>query len=214
MWNSGDPIALRGMYAGKPWYVQSVRVVKDSPEEIALLLTPGAECVAPWGYIHQKHGAHGRWDRWQECLNPPWRLEPYRWHTNRMLMLLEPEKFYSTILIWNDASHQFICYYINFQIPFVRSSCGIDTFDLELDIIIEPSYQWKWKDEAEYRLGIEAGVLRSDWIRGIEAAKPEVLNAIEQRHYPIDNTWLGWQPDPEWQAPSLPFGWEQEAHVP
>jgi hypothetical protein len=213
MWNPGDQVALRGMYNGKPWYVQSVLVVKDSSDETALLLIPGAECVAPWGYIHQKHGNNGVWDRWRECQNQPWTLETYRWHTNRLLILLEPAKFYSTILMWNDASSQFLCYYVNFQLPFTRSRCGFDTFDLELDIVIEPTFAWKWKDVGEYQQGILKGVLRKEWVEAIENAKPEVLATIDRQGYPMNNSWLDWQPDPTWRAPNLPVGWDQSTNI-
>ena len=67
-WQTGETVALRGMYNGRPWIVQSSLVVNDSPQETALLLMPGAECVMPYGYIHKKHGDHRGWERWQETL--------------------------------------------------------------------------------------------------------------------------------------------------
>jgi len=208
-WNPGDQIVLRGMYNQQPWHVQSVIVVKDSPEEVALLLLPGAECAAPGGYIHQKHGPDGEWDRWQEMLNQPWKLEKYTWHTNRFLILLKPEAFYATVFIWQHATNEFRCYYINFQLPFKCSHCGLDTFDLELDLVIEPDYNWQWKDVEEYQRGIEAGILRADWVQGIENAQKDVFAKLEQRTYPLDGRWLDWKPDPTWTAPKLPAGWDK-----
>lgn len=60
-WQPGECVALRGMYDRRPWYVQSARVVKDSPAEVALLLLPGAECVFHSGYIDKERA--GGWDR-------------------------------------------------------------------------------------------------------------------------------------------------------
>jgi protein associated with RNAse G/E len=111
--------------------------------------------------------------------------------------------------MWNDASGQFLCYYINFQLPFTRSQCGFDTFDLELDMVIEPTFAWKWKDVREYQQGIQRGILREEWVEAIENAKPEILATIEQQGYPLNSSWLDWQPDPAWQAPNLPLGWDQ-----
>jgi hypothetical protein len=119
LWNEGDTVLLRGMYDNRPVYVQSLRVVKDTPEETALLICPGAECVAPSGYIH--HGHEWNLARWQETLDNTLQMEKYLWHTNRFLILLEPKKFYSTIYIWNAVSSAFVCYYINFQLPFRRT---------------------------------------------------------------------------------------------
>jgi protein associated with RNAse G/E len=206
LWNVGDNVLLRGVYNHRPAYVQSLRVVKDTPKETALLIWPGAECAAPAGYIHLGHYA---WDRWTETLTNTLQLEKYFWRTNRFLVLLEPEKFYSTIYIWNAASNKFVCYYINFQLPFRRTPLGFDTFDLDLDLVIEASLKWKWKDEDEYQDGIRRGGIQPDWVREVEHAQNEVFAKIEKRAYPLDASWLNWQPNPTWSAPYLPQNWAE-----
>ena len=55
MLNSGETVALRGVYKHWVCYAQSARVVKDTPKETVLLVEPGAECAAPAGYIHKRH---------------------------------------------------------------------------------------------------------------------------------------------------------------
>lgn len=207
LWNKGDNVLLRGMYNSRPVYVQSLRVVKDTPEETALLIWPGAECMAPSGYIH--HGHNGNWNRWTETLSNTLQMEKYLWHTNRFLILLEPEKFYSTIYIWEAAFDKFVCYYINFQLPFRRTPLGFDTLDLDLDIVIETSLNWQWKDEHEYQRGIRAGGIRSEWVREIEHAQDEVFARIEKHVYPLDASWLNWRPDPSWLTPCLPENWDE-----
>jgi len=207
LWNMGDNVLLRGVYENHPIYIQSLRVVKDTPEETALLIWPGAECVAPSAYIHRGHD----WNlvRWQETINHTLQLEKYLWHTNRFLILLEPQKFYSTICIWEAASNKFVCYYINFQLPFRRTPLGFDTLDLDLDIVIEASYKWTWKDKGEYQDGIRSGGIRSEWVREIECAQDEVFARIEQRAYPLDDSWLNWEPDPALSKPYLPENWDE-----
>ena len=206
LWNEGDNVLLRGVYNGRPTYVQSVRVIKDTPEETALLIWPGAECAAPSGYIHHGHDSH--WDRWTETLTNTLQLEKYLWYTNRFLILLEPEKFYSTIHIWEAASNKFVCYYINFQLPFRRTLLGFDTLDLDLDIVIQASFEWEWKDVDEYHNGIRAGGIQSEWVREIEHAKKEVFTRLEERQYPLNSSWFNWRPNPNWDAPYLPVNWE------
>lgn len=136
-------------------------------------------------------------------------MEAYTWHTNRLLILLQPEKYYASYYFWQADNNQFLCYYVNFQLPFHRSSIGFDTFDLELDIIIEPTYEWHWKDVEDYEKGIEHGILRKEWVKEINAAKPEVFDKLEKRQYPFDGTWLGWTPDPNWTPPPLPENWDK-----
>lgn len=204
----GTNIALRGMYNHRPWYVESAIVVKDTPQEVALLVAPGAECAAPPEYIHGKHGESHQWDRWGLMSGERWQLERYRWHTNRFLVLLESGKFYSINYIWNDASDAFLGYYVNFQLPFERSQYGFDTFDLELDLVIDPELRWRWKDFEEYQQGIAKGCLRPEWGQGVEQAKADVFARLEGRLYPFDGTWFQWRPNPAWAASHLPEGWD------
>ncbi len=207
LWNEGDNVLLRGVFDQRPVYVQSVRVVKDTPEETVLLIWPGAECAAPRGYIQQGH--NGKWNRWQETLSNTLHLEKYLWHTNRFLILLEPEKYFSTVYIWNASSDEFVCYYLNFQLPFRRTSLGFDTLDLDLDIVVKASYEWQWKDVEEYQQAIRMGGIQADWVKVIEHAQKEVFARIEKRAYPLDASWLNWRPDPTLPEPYLPKNWEE-----
>ena len=205
MWNPGDVIAWRGIYRNKVWHSQTVVTVKDTPGEMALALLPGAECIAPEGYLNGKDVNKRRWN----FKDKDWALEKYQWHTNRLLLLGEPEKYYSVILFWNHASNEFDCYYINFQLPFQRSHCGIDSLDLDLDIIINPDLSWHWKDVEDYQKAIEHEVILPKWTQEIDKAKGEIFERLEKRQYPYDGSWLNWMPDPGWSPPKLPANWDK-----
>lgn len=205
LWNPNDRIVWRGIYRKRVWHAQTVIVVKDTPEEIAVALLPGTECMAPKGYSKGKQHAQRRWD-FKEGI---WDLEKFYWHTNRLLFLLEPQKYFSTILFWHHESNEFLCYYINFQVPFTRRDCGIDTLDLDLDLVIYPDFTYKWKDVDEYQKAIECGIIFPDWIQGIEAEKVEIIEKLENRQYPFDGSWRDWTPDPTWSPPTLPENWDK-----
>jgi hypothetical protein len=49
------------------------------------------------------------------------------------------------------------------QLPFVRFTTGFDPLDLELDVVIQPSYEWLWKDQEDYQVGIARGFLVGEW---------------------------------------------------
>jgi protein associated with RNAse G/E len=208
-WKPGDSVALRGIYNDRVWSIRSAVVVHDHHEEVALAVLPGAECYAPESYINGKHGPAGRWDRWGEYRSDNWKMQRYTWHTNRLLILLQSGKPYSVIYFWRADTNQFLCYYVNFELPFRRSRLGFDTLDLELDIIVEPTYEWSWKDTEEYSQGINDGILLKEWVDQIECAKPEVFEKIEKREYPLDGKWLDWLPDPNWTVPPLPENWDK-----
>lgn len=205
MWKHGDIIAWRGIFNQRVWHVQPTIVIKDSPAEIVLTLLPGTECIAEESYPKGKKDGKRRWF----FANDGWQLAKYTWQTNRLLLIFEPEKYYSTILFWNHTSHAFLCYYINFQLPFLRGHDAIDTLDLELDIIINPDFSYEWKDMDDYQQAIAHGVILPEWIEGIEDAKLEIFDKLNRRQYPFDNSWLNWLPDPSWSAPSLPRNWNK-----
>ncbi len=209
LWNPGDAVALRAPINGRIWLAQSVIVVKDSVQETIVLLTPGAECVYPDGWWRWKHGDSSRGTRWTDMKNDAWRLQPLTWQRNRILIFLTPSKFYSVQYFWHHDTHQFNCYYINFQLPFRRSHCGFDSFDLELDIVVDHDFTWNWKDADMYREGIREGCIEESWATEIAHAQDEVVAMIEERRYPLDNSWMDWRPSAQWPAPRLPGRWEE-----
>ena len=205
MWKPGDIVAWRGIYRDQVWYAQTVIVVKDTPAEVVVALLPGAECIMPEGYVDGKDGHKRRWN----FKDKDWEKQNYLWRNNRLLLLLEPQKYYSTICFWNGGSNQFLCYYINFQLPFQRSHCGIDTLDLDLDLIINPDFSFEWKDVDDYQKAIDQEIILPEWTREIDLAKKEILDKLEKRQYPYDGSWLNWMPVPAWSPPKLPKNWDK-----
>jgi hypothetical protein len=207
---AGESCVYRGIVNDQVWSARSVIVVKDGPTGTVLLLTPGAQCAFPAGYWHWRKDRDAQYGtRWQTAASGQFDLRRFAWSTNRILIFLEGEKYYSCWPYWEAASDQFKGYYINYELPFKRSPCGFDTLDLDLDIVIDPQYHWEWKDEAEYREGIRTGGIKPEWAWGIEQAHAEVFERIARRSPPLDGSWVDWRPDPAWAAPSLLDGWEE-----
>lgn len=205
MWKPGDIVSWRGIYRERVWHAQTTIVVKDSPEEIVLTLLPGTECVAPEGYLDGKDSTKRRWN----FKDKYWETQNYLWRTNRLLLLLEPGKYYSIMLFWDHASNEFSCYYVNFQLPFRRSDHTVDTLDLDLDMVVNQDLSFAWKDEVDYQNAIDHEVIFPEWIRGIEGAKQEILGMLDKRQYPFDGHWLNWMPNPSWSPPALPLNWDK-----
>ena len=205
MWKPGDVVSWRGIYRERVWHAQTTIVVRDASEEIVLTLLPGTECIAPEGYLNGKDSNKRRWN----FKDKDWDIQNYLWRTNRLLLLLEPEKYYSIMHFWDHASNEFLCYYINFQLPFKRNADCVDTLDLDFDIIIRPNLSFEWKDEDDYQKAIDHGVILSEWIQGIEEAKQDVFDKLEKRQYPFDGYWLNWMPDSVWFPPKLPENWDK-----
>lgn len=208
VWKPGERAVLRGMVSGRVWSARSVLVVQDDGEEAILALLPGAQCVYPEGYFHWKVGDCSRGTRWQEANSGSWTFREFAWQRNRLLIFLQPGKFYDASVVWDEEADRFQGYYVNLQLPYERSAIGFDTLDLDLDIVVGPAdHDWHWKDEAAYLEGIREGGIKEAWVAGIEQAKPEILERIERRRCPFDGSWNDWRPDPGWQPPSLPPTW-------
>jgi protein associated with RNAse G/E len=205
MWNPGDVISWRGIYRERIWHVQPTLLVSDCPEEIALTLLPGTECIAEENYPKGKKSEERRW----HFVDRDWTLARYTWQTNRLLLLFAPEKFYSIILFWNHTSNDFLFYYVNFQLPFKRNNFAVDTLDLDLDLIIRSDFGYEWKDVDDYQNAISHGLVSPKWAKEIETATDEVLEQVAMRLYPFDGSLLDWKPDPTWQPPMLPENWDK-----
>jgi len=205
MWKPGDVVSWRGIRNNRVWHVQPSLVIKDSPEELVLTLLPGTECMAEETYPLGKKA--GR--RWWDFKENDWKLAKYIWRTNRLLLIFEPEKHYSTIFFWNHSTDEFLCYYINFQVPFKRNHYNVDTLDLDLDLVIRPDFSIEWKDEEDYQKAIDYGVVGLDLMHEIESDTSDVLNKLEERQYPFDGSWLDWKPDPNWLSPKMPENWDK-----
>jgi hypothetical protein len=81
--------------------------------------------------------------------------------------------------------------------------------DLELDIVVNPDFSYKWKDVKDYQMAIEHRLIIPEYTQGIDKAKPEIFEKLEKRQYPFDGSWLGWEPDPNWEPPTLPENWDK-----
>jgi protein associated with RNAse G/E len=209
-YNAGDHCVLRGIVYKKVWIVQSMIVVEDNENRTALLLLPGSQCAIPQEY--REWGNSGKKDRikrWQLSKKSPLSLEEHIWQRNRILFFLEPSKYYAICLFWQHESNKFNCYYINYQLPYTRTKLGFDTLDLDLDIVINEKYEWKWKDIDDYQTGIMEGAIKEEWVRGIEQSKEEVFLKINNHTDPMDGSWINWIPDPNWMLPKLPPDWQK-----
>ncbi len=209
VWKTGEAAALRGVIHKRVWFMQTTIVVQDTPDETVLVLLPGAQCAFPEGYIRRRSGDVSVGTRWQEADSRNWVLVPRPWQSTRFLILLTPGAYYSVFLIWDDASDTFKNYYVNFQLPYVRSHCGFDTYDLELDLVVDPAWNWRWKDRESYKQGVLDKAIEHSWAQGVRAASDAILAKVNSRQYPFDMTWRDWRPDPAWKAPNFPDRWQE-----
>ncbi|PWK40434.1 uncharacterized protein DUF402 [Actinoplanes xinjiangensis] len=135
------------------------------------------------------------------------RLVPKIWRDHDILVLMPPDALHS--IWWFFKQGRFVGWYVNLETPFTRHDEGVDTTDLVLDIWVEPSRSWEWKDEEEMaaRIGRPLYFDRAT-AEAIRAEGERLIKLAEAADFPFDGTHLDFQPDPEWSPMQLPSGWE------
>ncbi|HJP40598.1 MAG TPA: DUF402 domain-containing protein [Dehalococcoidia bacterium] len=192
----GETVALRYITRnGKPGMSWPFRVVSDTEDLVALHIPAGATYA-----------------RWGRSLSPPLQrasLEPKTWR-REILRLMYPGRNHSIWLFWaeEEGEREFSAYYVNFEEPFRRTPIGFDTNDHTLDIVVTPTLSWRWKDEPEFEERVRQGIYTPELARMIRKEARTVVEAIERCEAPFSDGWEKWQPDPTWEVPVLPEGWD------
>jgi predicted RNA-binding protein associated with RNAse of E/G family len=93
---------------------------------------------------------------------------------------------------------------VNLQEPLRRTPIGFDTADQLLDLVRSPRGEWRWKDEHELVDAVARGYIGADEAATIRAEGERV---IANDGFPTG--WEDFEPDPTWQVPRLPSGWNE-----
>jgi hypothetical protein len=200
-WTAGEQIVYREVLRGRAWTGRPVTVIADTPEVVALCLQQGT--------------------RWQRCtpLEPegdlvcckaglePWGLVETVYAFELTVLLIYGGDAHATHVMWN-AGHEFIGWYVNLQEPLRRTRLGFDFLDQELDMVIQPNGDWRWKDEEHLAEAEQWGVFSPAQCAAIRAEAQRVIAKIEARAAPFDGAWSDWHMPSDWPPPSLPAGWE------
>ncbi len=142
-----------------------------------------------------------------------WELARWTWRDTTKLDLLVQDAYFSVSLFFADDNRPG-GWYIDFTRPYRQTPIGVDTFDLLLDLIIEPDLSHRWKDEEEYQQGRRLGIISDADHQHVQEAREQVIALAEQRTGPFDDRWRTWHRDPAWPVPSLPADALPLAHTP
>jgi predicted RNA-binding protein associated with RNAse of E/G family len=175
----------RDVHRGRVWRAQACRIVEESPETIALWIPAGSPVKVPDGGLR--------------IPGDDWELVD-KVNSRDQICVARPGRAYSIYVFWKDG-WELDDWYVNFERPLRRTPVGFDTFDLKLDLIVQPDGSYRWKDEDELEQAAAAGLLDADDVR---AEGQRVL-----AEWPFPTGWEDWRPDPAWPVPQLPAGWDR-----
>jgi hypothetical protein len=185
VWSRGDVVALREVWHGRVWKARPWIVVEDEPELLVLWIPRGARTMVPDGKPPVPAGA--------------WRLVGGTFGTNA-LRLTRPGAAHSILHFFGD---EFKGWYVNLERPLERSPVGFDLADLFLDVFVERDGGHRWLDEDELEEAIAAGVIGEEDAAAARAEGERVL-----AEWPFPTGWEDFRPDPRWELPALPAGWD------
>ncbi len=120
-------------------------------------------------------------------LDPPHPWAPQdAWRGPTVLQLRRRGDWYS---VWKFfTGDHFDGWYVNMERPYVRTATGIDTDDLELDLVIEPDGNRQWKDVEFLHARLDQGRLSLDDLTHVLAAAAEVTELLDRG----DRWWAPW----------------------
>ena len=202
MWSSGSQILYREVAHGKVWTARPVTVIQDAQDLVALLIGTGTHwkiCTpADPGADLLSCKANLR----------PWQLNDAVWSFGDTLVLISPGKRHAVYVTW-DGQQEFVGWYVNLQEPIRRTSLGFDYLDQELDIVVSPDLQWRWKDRDHLEEAQRLGLYTPEQAGDIVQEGLQVVDDMRRKAVPFDGSWNDWKPPSDWTIPSLPDGWDQ-----
>jgi len=195
----GDHILVREVWEGKLWSARPNIVIADTPELLAMYMPEGTAWRRP-------ATAGGGFTR---IPAPGFTTAPSLWY-NEAVRLAVPGEDHSVLLLWEPCFARMKCWYVNMETPLTRTAIGFDYMDHVLDIVVQPDFTaWKWKDEDEVVEWVQRGMLTQDRTDHLRREGLKALSRMEARESPFTEEWRAWRPDPSWQRPALPEGWDR-----
>jgi protein associated with RNAse G/E len=200
----GTTVVRRDIFGGKVWTATPYRTVRDDGETVALAHWPGVESLKPTTWIRWlRQGDEGaRAEAFPNLAAGTWELDGWTWQDTTTLTLAWENEYFAVDLVFRDGT--FTGWYVNFQRPFVRTTIGVDTFDLLLDLVVDADGAARWKDEGEYAHGRRLGLVSDAEHRAVGLTREQVLSLLAGRTGPFAYDWTAWRRDARWPDPVLP----------
>ncbi|CAL9627218.1 DUF402 domain-containing protein [Streptomyces sp. enrichment culture] len=205
---TGQTVVRRDVHgSGRVWSEHALRVVADTSEALVAACSPGAETRWPALYVKARDEGDRsvRTEAFDAMAIGVWELADAVWQETELLVWKPPAAWFSVNAFYTGAGLR--NWYVNFEHPTRRTTDGFDTFDLTVDLVVDPDLtRWEWKDEDEYAHVRRLGIVTDTEHQAVDAAREEVLAMLTERTavFADAERWAAWRWEPAWPTPRLP----------
>jgi uncharacterized protein DUF402 len=198
---------LQEVWRERVWAARPMRVVRDNDGLVALWFPRGTRWQAPIDDPSREYDGD-RGERIARCAaQGEWVHRELVWDVDTLQLVREGD-WHATWVSWQQGFEPW-GWYVNLQRPFRRTGLGFETMDLALDLIVDLDRTWRWKDEDELAAFVEHGAFERELPERLQAEGLRVATKAERNEAPFSEGWHDWRPDPAWESPVLPAGWER-----
>ena len=203
----GRTAIRRDVLGGKVWSATACRVIADNGTDLVLGCWPGAQLLAPMTWIHWLRTSDDdvRKQALPQLAAGRWELGPWTWQRTTLVTRLHAGDHFSVNRYLDPTQDAPPPWYVNFELPYRRTTLGVDTFDLLLDLVIDADLsRHRWKDEDEYAQARRLGIVSDPVHRQIDQARERVIALARTAQGPFAHDWSTWSPPAGWTPPHLP----------
>lgn len=181
--------SMRFLHAGVVAFAWPVEPIASDTDAIVVGLVAGSRGLVPVGYPDDLATLD------QQALRGEFDHVARTWESTNCLHVFQPNQWWGTRLMWDAATGNFLCWYVDFLRPVQKHGTFVDTRDLSLDIVVLPDGTFIWKDEDRYAHKINCGLIDDEEQAGVELARGHAVAAIQGRSFPFDGSFRDWRPD-------------------
>ena len=206
----GKHIVIRNVFQGRIQTVFPSIVVVDSPELVVTWLPLETPVLNGVTDPSAKYDGGNRRLSAETMIAKQWDMAERNWHTSGTLRIKNPRFMWSLWVFWEPNMTEVRSWYINIDATYKRTRLGFDTWDMFLDVVVQPDRKtWRYKDEDEFAEAIEAGIFTAFEAQEVRDTAARALQTIAENRKPFSNIWADWRPDILWGIPQIPKNWDE-----
>ncbi len=114
-------------------------------------------------------------------------------NTTASLIAHQRGRWSSVWMMWDEAG-KFGGWYVNLEEPWREATGGYETVDLALDLVVQPSGEWAWKDRDEFDALVAAGAIKPEVREALGVEGERLISEISAGDWVFSRLWASWTP--------------------